>query len=329
MIRSLVVPASAIVLAVLGLGAAAQAPSKLYRVAFIATTSPVSELKTTNPASQGFARGMRELGYIEGRNLIIEWRTAEGRFERTPDIVRELVSRKVEVIVTVANPMTKAAKEVTQTVPIVMAASYEPVAQGLVQSLARPGGNVTGLTLDWDAQALGKRLELLSALLPGAKRAVILGLKFEGLDERAAQAAGKALGIALIFVEPDPANRYAEAFAAIARARPDALLVSASGVNYAYRRELAEFAARSALPTMYPTRDYVEVGGLVSYGVDVGELFRYAASYVDRILRGARPAELPVERPSKLQLAINLKSAKALGLTIPQSLLLRADAIVE
>jgi putative ABC transport system substrate-binding protein len=321
--------AQALVL-VFAFAAAAQQPQKMHRVGFIASTSPVSELITVNPAARAFARGMRELGYIEGRNLVIEWRSAEGNFERFPEIVRELVAIKVDVIVTVTNPMTKAAKDVTRTVPIVMAASTNPVEQGLVQSFARPGGNVTGVTLDAGPEIVGKRLQLLKELFPAISRVILLGAKLEGVDERGAEVAGQAVGIKLMFVEPDPAQQYAGAFAHIARERPDALVVAATAPNYAYRRQIAQFAATSRLPVMYPTRDYIDAGGLVAYGVDISELFRRpAAGYVDRILKGAKPADLPVERPTKFELAINLKTARALGVTIPQAVLVRADHVIQ
>jgi len=321
---------SLMLLSAVSLAASAQPAQKAHRIGFIASTSSISEMRTVNPATTAFVQGLRELGYVEGRNLVIEWRTAEGKFDRFHEIVAELVSIKVDVIVTVMNPMTKAAKEVTQTVPIVMGASTNPVEQGLVRSLSRPGGNVTGLSLDAGPEMVGKRLQLVKELLPAVSRVVVLGAKLEGLNERATQLVGRAVGMSLLFVEPDAAQQYAAAFASIARERPDALLVAAAAANYAQRHRIIEFAAKNKLPVMYPTRDFPEAGGLVSYGWDLSELYRTrVAGYVDRILRGARPAELPVERPTKFELVVNLKSAKAIGVTIPPSLLLRADAVIE
>ena len=305
--------------------AQAQQSQRLHRVGFIASTSPVSELLTVNPAARAFARGMLELGYIEGRDLVIEWRSAEGSLERTADIVRELVSMKIDVIVTVTDSMTQQAKDVTRTVPIVMAASSKPVELGLVRSLALPGGNVTGLTMDAGPDILGKRLQLLKELLPGTRRVAVLG----PLDERAAEMAAQTIGIKLHFVAPDPAKQYANAFASLVRPRLDAVLVAAWAPNFAYRRQIADFAARNALPVMYPSRAYVEAGGLVSYGLDVSELFRHSASYVGRILRGAKPADLPIERPTKFELVVNLRTAKAMGLAIPPLLLVRADELIQ
>lgn len=321
---------SLMLLCAASLAASAQPAQKVHRIGFIASTSSISEMRTVNPATRAFVQGLRELGYVEGSNLVIEWRTAEGKFERFHQIAAELVSIKVDIIVTVMNPMTKAAKEVTQTVPIVMGASTNPVEQGLIESLSRPGGNVTGLSLDAGPEIVGKRLQLIKELVPAASRVVVLGAKLEGLDERATQLVGRTMGMSLLFVEPDAAQQYATVFASIARERPDALLVAAAAANYAQRHRIVEFASRNNLPVMYPARDFAEAGGLVSYGWDLGELYRRrVADYVDRILRGARPAELPVERPIKFELVLNRKTAKALALNIPSSLLLQADALIE
>ena len=311
------------------LAAKAQLPAKVNRVGYVVTTAPVSELASI-PSTTGFLKGMRELGYIEGKNLMLEWRSAEGKFERFPEIIRELVSIKVDVIVTSANPATRAAKDATRTVPIVMAASTIPVEAGLVQSLARPGGNITGLTLDASPEIFGKRIQLLKELFPKASRMAVLGfqLGLEGWRQQDAEVAGRALGTTLLFVEPVP-TQFADAFALIAREHPDALLVAQSAPNYANRLQIAEFAAKARLPVMYPASDYVAAGGLISYGVDIGEVFRRAAGYVDRVLKGTKPGDMPVERPTNFELVINLKTAKVMGLTIPPSLLLRADRVIE
>lgn len=272
---------------------------------------------------------MGELGYIEGKNLVIEWRSAEGRFERFSQIVRELVSRNVDVILTVTNAMTKAAMEVTQTVPIVMAASNNPVEQRLVRSLSRPGGNVTGFTLDVGPEIVGKRLQILKEIVPNAVVVAFLGAKFEGMDERTSMLAAQQLGMSLLFVDPDPAE-YGEALSFLARERPHALLVAATAPNYANRHRIVDFAAKNGFPTIYPGRDYTAAGGLISYGLNTSEHFRLsAAGYVDKILKGASPANLPIGRPSKLELVVNVKTAKGLGLSIAPSLLLQADALIE
>jgi putative ABC transport system substrate-binding protein len=311
----------------------AQQTGKLYRVGYIVTTSPVSDLvgaDPINPQARAFVHALRALGYLEGDNLIIEWRSAEGRFDHFPDIVRELVGRNVDVIVTVTNPMHKAARAVTQTLPIVMGASISPVEEGLVQSLARPGGNITGLTADAGPEIIAKRLELLKQMLPKMSRVAFLSSKAEwvGQWQLGLQAASKTFGITL-FVAEHTTTDYADAFALIARERPDALLVPEGGTNYANRRLIVDFAARARLPAIYPWRVFADIGGLMAYGVDLSDGFRRAAAYVDKILKGANPAEMPVERPTKFELVINLKTAKALGLTIPPSLLLRADQVIE
>ncbi len=329
MIRRIVLQASMVVLAAVALDTAAQAPRKVHRVAFIATTSPVSELTTTNPASQGFARGMRDRGYVEGRNLIIEWRTAEGKLERIPEILRELVSIPVDVIVTVYNPMTLAAKEMTRTIPIVMASSLNPVEEGLVQSLARPGGNVTGLTTDLGSEVYGKRLELLKELQPKIAEVTVLGPSSTPVaDREVVEMAARQLGMRVRYVVPE-GGHYAEALSAIARERPHALLIMQSPMTYANRLIIAQFNLANRLPAMYPSRDHVLAGGLMAYGADLSDQFHAAAGYVDRILKGANPATLPVERPSTFRLVINVKTAKAIGLTLPAGLLLRADELIE
>lgn len=313
--------------------AEAQPAGKVYRVGLIVTLSPVSALlgpDPINPAVRAFVHGLRALGYVEGKNLALEFRSAEGKFERFPDIVRELISLKVDVIVTVTNPMTQAAMNVTRTVPIVMATSVAPEREGLVQSLARPGGNVTGLTIEEGPEIVGKRLELLKQVLPRMSRVAFLGSKAEwsGGWDRTAEAAARALGITLLFAE-HTSTQYANAFALIARERPDALLVSQSAVNTGNRGLIADFAAKSRLPAMYPSGLFADAGGLIAYGVSLPDIFRRAAAYVDRILRGANPADLPVEQPTRFELVINMRTAKALGLTIPPSLLLRADQLIE
>jgi putative ABC transport system substrate-binding protein len=269
------------------------------------------------------------LGYLQGQNLLLEHRSAEGKFERFPEIIRQLVSLKLDAIVTVANPMTQAAKDVTGTIPIVMAYSVSPVEQGIVQSLNRPGGNVTGLAMNVGSEIPGKQLQLLKELLPKISRVAFLHSKeqeAEGVQN--GEDAARKLGITLLPAEHTPTD-YNDAFAFITREHPDALIVGASAVNVANRHSIVDFATQRRLPAMYATREFVSIGGLISYGVDFHDLFRRAAGYVDKILRGARPADLPVEQPSKFALVINLKTAKALDLDVPDRLLAIADEVIE
>ena len=312
--------------------ARAQRVEKVHRVGLLFTTSPVSTMVGPNPTlppARTFAHTLRDLGYVEGRNLILEWRSAEGRFERFPDIIRELVSLKVDVIVTVTTPMTKVAKEVTQTVPIVMI-SVNPVEEGLIQSLARPGGNITGVTPNTGVETATKRVQLLKEILPGLSRVAMLQSQAENLREweQIIKIIDRDLGVKMLFAEHTPSD-YSGAFEFIVRERPDALYVVLSAANFANRRLIVEFAASNRIPAVYAARDYTVVGGLVSYGASNDDLWRRLAGYVDRVLKGAKPAELPVEQPTKFELVINLKTAKALGMTIPPSLLARADEVIE
>ena len=275
---------------------------------------------------------MRALGYVEGQNLILERRSAEGRFERFGDIVAELVRLKADVIVTGGSLMARAAKAVTTTVPIVMATSADPVGEGIVQSFARPGGNITGFTLAVGPEIEAKRLELLRAMLPGVSRVAYLGSKENKEWERphgeSVRTAAQALGMTLVPAEFPP-HQVTDAFTRISRARAEALFVGDSAPAYADRALIVDFATRTRLPSMFAWREAVELGGLMSYGVNLADNYRRAAGYVDKILKGAKPADLPVEQPTKFELVINLKTAKALGLTIPQSLLLRADEVIQ
>jgi putative ABC transport system substrate-binding protein len=311
----------------------AQQAGKVYRVGLIVTTSPVSEMagpEPVHPPTRAFLHTLRSLGYVEGQNLVFERRSAEGKFERFTEIVAELVRLKTDVIVTVSTPLAQAAKQVTTIVPIVMARSDSPVEAGLVASLGRPGGNITGLTTKTGPEIEGKRLELLKDALPKISRVAYLRMKTDwaGPSGKSVKAAAKALNVTLLHAEHTP-NEYAGAFAVIARQRPDALLVTDSAPAFAHRRLIVEFAVKNRLPGMYGWRELVEAGGLMSYGVSISDLFRRAAGYVDKILKGAKPADLPVEQPTKFELVINLKTAKALGLTIPPSVLVRADEVIQ
>ncbi len=315
------------------LAAQAQPAGKVHRVGFISMAVPVAEMAGPNPAQpwvRAFLQAMRERGYVEGQNFILERRSLEGRLERAAGVVAELVSLKVDVIMTTIDPMTQEAKRVTTAVPIVMVGSSIPVEAGLVASLARPGGNVTGLTLDTGLEMEGKRLEFLRDAVPGVSRVACIGdkLYWESGWGKSAQTAARTLGLTVLLAEYQ-LNDYKGAFGFIDRERPDAIIAAYTPHNLVYRRLIAEFAAKKSLPGMYGAREFVEAGGLMSYGIDVREVYRHAAIYVDKILKGAKPADLPIERPTKFELVINLKTAKALGLTIPQSLLMRADEVIQ
>ena len=285
-----------------------------------------------NLSARAFVQGLRELGYVEGQNLVLERRSAEGRFERVPEIVAELLRLKVDVIVTASSPAARAAKAATSTLPIVMANSFDPVEQGVVQSLARPGGNVTGLALAVGPGIEAKRLQLLKAMLPGVTRVAYLAAKgqseWDGAGPTSVQATAQTLGITLLLAEYTP-RQYHDAFAQIDRAGVQALFTASSPTAYADGRLIAGFATRARLPGTFPFREAVEAGGLMSYGVNIVDSFRRAASYVDKVLRGVKPADLPIEQPTRLEMVINLKTAKVLRVAVPQSLLLRADEVIQ
>jgi putative ABC transport system substrate-binding protein len=316
------------------LSALAQRAQELPRVALMANSTPLSEMNgpaPINPNAQAFVRGLRELGWIEGRNIVIERRSAEGRPERLPGLMREAVDRKADVIVTYGTAMALAARQATDTIPVV-ALGPDLVALGLATSLARPGGNVTGLSLVAGPAMNGKRLELLKQLVPKATRVAFFRdppTPGRPVWSAETEAAARALGLSLQMAAVGSPEDFDTVFAAIARDRPDAIFCADTPLNLGNRQRIIDFAARERLPTVYALRAYAESGGLLSYGADLTDLSRRAATYVDKILKGAKPGELPVEQPTKFELVINLKTAKALGLTIPQSLLRRADEVIE
>jgi putative ABC transport system substrate-binding protein len=257
-------------------------------------------------------------------------RSAEGKFERFGEILAELISQPIDVIVTVGDEMTREAKRVAGAVPIVMATSIDPVGVGVVTSLARPGGNITGFIAVAGSEIDAKRLALLKELVPKASRVAFLGTPtdWEGPDGKAIRAAARAMGITLLHVEQTP-RRYGDAFELIVRNRPDALFVARNPASYGDRGAIVDFAVEHRLPGAFPNREFVEVGGLMSYGVSIPDLFRRAAGSVDRILKRAKPADLPVEQPTKFDLVINLKAAKALAISVPATLLVLADEVIE
>ena len=309
----------------------AQTATNVWRIGYL---SPGSAADETAPASREshFRQGLRELGYVEGQNLLIESRYAEGAEDRLSALALELVRVKVAVIVT-WGPGIRVAKRTTGTIPIVMASTIDAVASGFVDSLARPGGNVTGLTFI-STELMGKRLELLRETIPGLARLALLTVPLDigPATERlvkATETAAKSLAIRLQVLRVRQSAELDVAFAAMARERACALYVVESPALTIHTARILDLAGRQRLPTMFAVRYYVEAGALIAYGPNIRDMNRRAAVYVDRILKGAKPAELPVEQPAKFELAINLKTAKALGLTIPPSLLLRADHVIE
>jgi putative ABC transport system substrate-binding protein len=278
-----------------------------------------------------FRQGLRELGWVEGQNIAIEHRLAEGKLDRLPHLAAELVRLKVDVILATSSPPAVAAKNATRTVPIVMATSADPVGQGLVASLARPGGNVTGLSFSVGLEVVGKELELLKETVPTVRRVAVLSNPANpghALAIKNVQSRARALGVQLVLLEARDPNEFEPAFAAMARERAGALLVVPDAVFGLHRARLQGLAAKSRLPAMYGLREHPETGGLMSYAVDLRESFRRSATYVDKILKGAKPGDLPIEQPTKFELVINLKTAKALGLAIPPSVLVRADEVI-
>jgi len=310
-------------------GLRAQQTGKGSLIGYLGTSSPSLERHLID----AFRQRLRELGHVEGENVTIEYRWAEGRDDRLPSLAAELVGLKPHVIVTSGTPGTLAAKQATHAIPIVFASSGNPVQGGLVAGYARPGGNVTGFTI-LGPDLEGKRLELLRETVSGLSRVAVLwnptnpGLTAGYYQQM--RAAATALGVTVqAAAEVRQPNDLSDAFATIASGRPDAMFVLADRLLLAHRMQIVQFAATSRLPGMYPYREYVDVGGLMSYAPSNVDLFRRTAMYVDKILKGTKPADLPVEEPTKFELVINLKTAKALGLDVPPTLLARADEVIE
>jgi putative tryptophan/tyrosine transport system substrate-binding protein len=283
------------------------------------------------PSAVVLPDALRELGWIEGKNIVFERRYAENRVERLPELAAELVRLNVDVIVGLGTLAPLAAKRATTTIPIVMTAAGDPLGSGLVASLARPGGNVTGMSL-MAPDLGGKRLELLKELLPRLARVAVLwnaANPYPALVFKETQAAGRTLGIEVQSLEVRDPRDFDGAFEALRRQRPDALITVEDPLTFNYMKLIADFAAGQRLPTLHGFREDVAAGALMSYGANLADLFRRAAGYVDKILRGAKPADLPVQQPTKFELVINLRTAKVLGLTVPPSLLARADEVIE
>jgi putative ABC transport system substrate-binding protein len=312
------------------LAAPAQQPEKVFRIGILSNV-PVNDPQGA-PLWGAFIQGLRELGYVEGQNITIEHLSSEGKYERLPGLAADLVRLKVDVIVVPASQNARAAKEVTWTIPVVMAGGIDPVADGLVTSLARPGGNITGLTGAVGPEIGGKRLELLKEAVPKVSRVAVLWNPANPSSApylESTKSAARSLRVPLQLLEARGPDEIGRAFAAMTRERPDALFVVADGMFFLHRTRIVGFAAKQRLPTTSGAREDVDAGGLMSYAASGRDMFRRAATYVDKILKGAKPGDLPIERPTKFELVINLKTAKALGLTIPPSLLGRADEIIQ
>ena len=321
-VRAALAVAVAIAILVAPFAAKAQEAGKVTRIGMLTASS--------SPFVEAFKQGLRELGYVEGRNIVIEYRSTDGRDERLPGLVADLVRLKVDIIVA-SSQGAVAARQATTAIPIVMPIITDPVRLGLVASLARPGGNVTGLATQND-ELPGKWLELVKETLPKVSRvAVLFHPTYDGgVQLKASEAAARSLGVRLQALKVEHPDDFANAFAEVQKNRAEALVVSSSGLFYAHRTRLVEFAAKHRLPTIYHQSEFVvESGGLMSYGPDFRDLFRRSATYVDKILKGAKPGDLPVQQPTKFELVINMKTAKALRLTIPQSVLSRADQVIE
>jgi putative ABC transport system substrate-binding protein len=309
------------------LAAQAQQTGNVYRIGFLGNSTAALEANLVGP----FREGLRDLGYVEGRNVLIEYRWAEGKYDRFPALIGELLALKVAVIVTAGTPATLAVKKATTSVPLVMTAVGDPVGTGIVPSLSHPGGNITGLTAistEMDA----KRLELLREVVPSVSYIALLwnaASPLQVLAEKQVQAAAQVLRMRVLSLGVKTEEEIKSALAVMARERPDALLVLADRLLLHHRALIMDFATRHRLPGVHAYRELVVVGGLMSFGPSYADMHKRAAYFVDRILKGAKPGDLPVERPRTFELVINLKVAKALGLTIPQSVLLRGTEIIQ
>ncbi len=306
----------------------AQPAGKVPRIGFLGGGSRTS----AGHVRKAFSEGLRDLGWIEGQNLLVEERWAEGQYDRLPGLAAELVSREIAVLVVGGGtPVIRAAQHATSTIPIVMTIGTDPVGQGFISSVRRPGGNITGLVWDPDPAIASKHPEFLREMIPGLRRVGVLFDRAEPntVYRKASEQAAITLGLTFDFAEIEAPNEIEKAFALITSKGAQAVLVYGSVLLFIHRRRIAALAAKHKLPDMYIAREHVEAGGLMSYGVSFAGLYMRAASYVDKILKGAKPADLPVEQPTRFELVINLKTAKALGLTIPPSLLLRADEVIE
>jgi putative ABC transport system substrate-binding protein len=306
----------------------AQQAGKVYRIGVLAGSAQDPRAKRGYEILQ---QGLHELGYVEGQNVILEYRFAEENVARLPELAADLVRRNVDIIVAAGHPMVLAAKQATTTIPIVMTVPTDPVETGLVESLARPGGNITGLT-NLVVEIAGKPLELFKETMPTLVRVAVFydaANPANFLHAQAVQTAGQALGLTVQLWEVRGPDDFARVFAALRQERPDGLYVTGGPLLRAHEKRLIDFAVQSGFPSVHEGREAVAAGGLLSYAYDIAYQYRRVASYVDKILQGTKPAELPVERPMKFELIINLKTAKALGLAIPPSILFQADEVIQ
>ena len=307
-------------------GRAQQPAGKVHRIGYLGAGSGLPHLV------EGFRQGLRELGWVEGQNLVIDYRFAESRYERLPNLVAELIHLKVDVIVAVPTPAAVAAKTATDKIPIVMISVGDPVALGLIATLSQPGGNVTGLSYSVGLESIAKGLELIKEIAPEVHNVAVLSNPAnpgQALAIQNVKVAAVPLGLKLQLLEARGPDEFDGAFAAMAKEHAGAFLVVADGMFMRHRAPLADLAAKNRLPSIYGIRENVEAGGLIHYGPNLLDQTRRAGAYVDKILKGAKPADLPVEQPTKFELVINLKTAKVLGITIPPSLLARADEVIE
>ncbi|MGH7798986.1 MAG: ABC transporter substrate-binding protein [Candidatus Binatia bacterium] len=305
---------------------AQQQPTKIPRIGYLIGASFISV------RSEALRQGLREFGYVEGKTIVIEWRSAEGKLDRLPALAAGLVHLKVDVIVSAGPTATRPAKEATSTIPIVMTNEGDPVGTGFVASLARPGGNITGLST-LAPELSGKRIELLKEIIPKLSRVAVFGTSTRSDNAQSlseVDLAAKAFGVKLQYVDVLSPKDIESAFRAASKGRAEAVLMMVSGAVYiGHRAEIVELAAKSRLPVMYRLQEDVEAGGLMFYGVHLNDLDRRAATYVDKILRGAKPADLPIEQPTRFEFVINLNAAKQIGLTIPPNVLARADRVIK
>jgi len=316
-----------VVIAMCGAAALAQQPMKIPRIGFLSATS----LSTISARIEGFRQGLRELGYVEGKNIVIEWLSAEGKLDRVPALAAELVRLKVDVIVTGGGTDTRAAKKATNTIPIVMSQDSDPVGSGFVASLARPGGNITRLST-LAPEVSGKRLELLKEIIPKLSRVAVVGISTRPGNAQSLKEVELAAGtfkVQVQYLDVLDVKKIDTAFRAATKGRAEAVLVLQSPFFNSQRKQIVDLAIKSRLPAIYPQTDYTEAGGLMYYGANTPDMFRRAATYVDKILKGAKPADLPVEQPKTFELIINLKAAKQIGLTIPPNVLVRADRVIK
>ena len=309
------------------LAAEAQQTNKVPRIGFLGNSTDALEANLVGP----FRDGLRDLGYVEGQNILIEYRWAEGKYERFPALIAELIASKVDVIVTAGTPATQAYQKARTSIPLVMVAVGDPVGTGIVASLNRPGGNITGLT-SISPELESKRIELLREVIPNLSHIAVLWNPknaFHAIENKQVEAAAAALRMKVLYLGVEVQEQIDNAFAQILKERPGALLVLADRVFLHNRALIMDFATKHRLPGVYAYLELVEAGGLMSYGPSYADMHRRAATYVHKILKGAKPADLPVEQPTKFELVVNLKTAKVMGITLPQSILVRADRVIE